>query len=651
MTDDAELIVEAVAAPNGTQVTVVVGTPINNTYTANVSGSKATIVIPSADVVTATRIPAQAIIDPAGDADTEDFFFDLQADVILSDSLSCPLTNASIVVNGGNSVQYGGGPYEISMEWTGEDGSYAGAPPVTGLTASVGTISYQSQQGAHPKNIYLWTVPQSGSATDVNFFYGESVGGQQCIAPAVVTLDARGSGGSTSSGATSSLEGFGTDSAFCRDLANGSAVVAVTNLNDSGSGSLREALARTDTRYVIPLMDGTVTALSTMYVNGKVAILGAGSNMLVRSHPSVGYVTILMDQPEQIIRYMKIASGQSSLSSEQARKPIQSESHTHVIDHCSLLFGVDDIGSSYQDDGTGNQSSNATWSHNLFGIGLQRSHTGTSTSGKGLLCSGIDQSVHHNVFYSTSYRAPQVSGPFADVRNNIGLSSGGILIGEVYDQYDVYANVINNIELTGATIDIHASRHGYDDRAGDTRQAITYVSGNVDGNGNPLPVTYNRGDANAMNYNQVQSSAILTSPSSAFVPSVTTHTTAELEAYLLPIVGANLQGRTDVENDIINRIINRTTGAFDAVSGDSLYPQSYSSDAAVYARKYPNWPTITPSSANPNFDLSQIDLVPNSWKASKGIAADSDTTMIDLNGNGIPAFELYYEEVTGCPPF
>jgi hypothetical protein len=585
---------------------------------------------------------------------------DVEAPVVTPPVLSCSATSATFVVNNGNSVAYGGGPYEVKMDWTDDQGGYAGTAPVTGLQASVGVIAYVTQEGAHPTNVYSWTLPSTGPAVDVNFTYGENPAKDpsvQCTATAVISIPASGGSGFVPPPPpgvqpTSSLQGFGAESTFARDLVNGAAVVPVTNFNQSGAGSLRGALQeRNDRRYIIPLVSGTLTANDTMYCAGRFAMLGAAAKFAVRTLPSNGYVTFLLNAPHQLVRYMTLMSGQASFAGEQARKPIQSYSHTHVVDHCTLLFGVDDVAAVYGLS----KSDNTTWSYNMMAFGLIRSHQGTYNSGKIMIIGSGDCSFHHNLLYSGSYRGPQISNEFTDSRNNISLAAGAILIAEVHAEHNVYANAVNNIDLSGNTIDQQACRHGVYVTSPSTpkiRKAYGYLSGNVNAAGNPLPVTYNRGDANAMNYNVILNSPVTLSPQTGrSVPAVTTHSTAELEAHLYPQVGSYLAGRSDVENDVISRMQNRTVAHYDAVAGDSLYPQTFAGNTAVYARKYPKWPTIPFTGINPAFDVTQIDCVPAAWKVSKGLAANADTTKIDLLGDGIPAFEVFYEEVTGCPPF
>lgn len=110
-------------------------------------------------------------------------------DPVVVQGLDCDATNATFVVNNGNPVEFGGGPYPVEVNWTLADGTQGPPPPVTGLAASVGTISFQNQSGAFPTNNYLWTVPATGVDTPVSFAYGEAAPGTQCDTGDIVILE------------------------------------------------------------------------------------------------------------------------------------------------------------------------------------------------------------------------------------------------------------------------------------------------------------------------------------------------------------------------------------------------------------------------------------------------------------------------------
>ena len=120
----------------------------------------------------------------------------------------------------------------------------------------------------------------------------------------------------------------------------GGRVIAVTNLNDSGPGSLRHAVEADGPRIVIFRVSGTITLESRLRIsNPYITIAGQtapGDGIALRKHP------IQIDANEAVIRYIRVRLGDESGEDDDA---ISSRYHKNIIlDHISASWSIDEAG-------------------------------------------------------------------------------------------------------------------------------------------------------------------------------------------------------------------------------------------------------------------------------------------------------------------
>lgn len=203
----------------------------------------------------------------------------------------------------------------------------------------------------------------------------------------------------------------------------GGKVIAVTNLNDSGPGSLRAAIEAQGPRIVIFRVAGIIRLKSNLSINQpNITIAG-------QSAPGDGIciadASLDINTHNVILRHLRVRRGITS--GGQGSDNIGGNPHHHVIvDHCSTSWGRDENLSLYrymeerEDPVTGkmvsvkNPVSNLTIQYCISSEGMKPGHEFGGTWG------GCDATFHHNLFACNTGRNPSIgmSGEF-DYRNNV----------------------------------------------------------------------------------------------------------------------------------------------------------------------------------------------------------------------------------------
>lgn len=138
-------------------------------------------------------------------------------------------------------------------------------------------------------------------------------------------------------------EGFGGNATGGR----GGIVVEVTNLNDSGSGSLRAALKMTQTRTIVFKVGGTINCKSYLNLpegSGNVTIAGQtapGGGILIKNGE------LRMSASNVIIRYIRFRVGTDVTGTNEDALKIRSFNSSAplrnvIVDHCSFSWAMDE---------------------------------------------------------------------------------------------------------------------------------------------------------------------------------------------------------------------------------------------------------------------------------------------------------------------
>lgn len=212
-------------------------------------------------------------------------------------------------------------------------------------------------------------------------------------------------------------EGWGKYSAGGR----GGKVIFVTNLNDSGEGSFRNALEAKGARTVIFKISGTIDLKSPIeIINDSLTIAGQtapGDGICIKRFP------VFIMANHIIIRYIRFRLGDEEKLSEDALSGIFNNNNI-IIDHCSLSWGIDEVMSFYN-----NTNFTAQW--NIISESLYDSYHHKNEHGYGAIWGGTNVSFHHNLLAHHSSRTPRFSGSSTtfksenlDFRNNVIFNWG-----------------------------------------------------------------------------------------------------------------------------------------------------------------------------------------------------------------------------------
>ncbi len=242
-------------------------------------------------------------------------------------------------------------------------------------------------------------------------------------------------------------EGFGALSVGGR----GGRVIEVTNLEDSGEGSLRAAMEASCPRICVFRVSGTITLKNAIRVQtpyltvagqtspGGIQIKGSGE-------PEGDWgVWFVNGAHDIIVRHLRVRmggnmkhdAGNNLLCYGTAEPGI----HDVIIDHCSVSWGSDT-----QLDWYGSYLDRATFQWNIIAEGFMGQHIGGNRAPKNL-------TLHHNLYANLGSRTPLMQhASVFDFRNNVIYNWSGnnaSVFGQFALNTSAFGNVVDNLWLAG----------------------------------------------------------------------------------------------------------------------------------------------------------------------------------------------------------
>ena len=179
----------------------------------------------------------------------------------------------------------------------------------------------------------------------------------------------------------------------------GGNVIHVTNLNDDGAGSLRNAVKGSAKKIIVFDVAGVITLNRDLSIGDNTTILG-------QTAPAPGitvrYYTVSPGN-NNIIRFMRFRRGQERDVNDGADASNMRYKTGTILDHCSFSWSIDEVASFYDNN-------NFTMQWCTIAESLVNAGHGKGAHGYGGIWGGKLASFHHNMIAHVVNRGPRFNG-------------------------------------------------------------------------------------------------------------------------------------------------------------------------------------------------------------------------------------------------
>ena len=407
-------------------------------------------------------------------------------------------------------------------------------------------------------------------------------------------------------------EGYGKHTVGGR----GGKVYAVTNLNDSGDGSLREAVEAKGPRTVVFRVSGTIDLESRLSIkNPNITIAGQtapGDGICIKRYP------LMISADEVIIRYIRVRFGDES--GKEADAVSSQYTKNIILDHVSASWSVDETMSIYHCE-------NITVQWCLVAESLFQSHHG-GNHGFGGIWGSNNSSYHHNLLAHHSGRNPRFASGCGntDYRNNVIYNWGysGCYGGEKQQKGN------DKLNFTNINMVANYYKPGPATRPGNLRHTIAspssrdgladlgkwFITDNVVEGNDQVTADNWDGGVSARGGDEAIAALKLDKPWPAMA--INQQTAKEAYEAVLKNVGAILPKRDSVDT----RIIQEVRDGVATSEGAGYKEKKEVADKSVITgiidsqKEVGGWPELKSTPAPADTDL---DGMPDAWETEKGL--------------------------------
>ena len=229
----------------------------------------------------------------------------------------------------------------------------------------------------------------------------------------------------------------------------GGKVMIVSNLNDKGPGSFREAASDKNPRIIVFSVSGTIHLQTKLNILGNCTIAG-------QSAPGDGICiadgNVALAGNNIIVRHMRFRMGDkyANIGMVPGSGSDDTFGGTYrsniIIDHCSMSWSEDEVFSVYAGDSTTLQW-NMIYEPLNYSYHFETGDTDFEHHGYGGIWGGRHLTAHHNLFAHCNSRNPRFDGirnaleENVDYRNNVIYNWGA---NSIYAGEGGHYNIVNN---------------------------------------------------------------------------------------------------------------------------------------------------------------------------------------------------------------
>ena len=436
-------------------------------------------------------------------------------------------------------------------------------------------------------------------------------------------------------------EGFGANARGGR----GGRVIEVTNLNDSGKGSLRDAMETSGPRICVFRVSGTITLknairVTTPYLTVAGQTSPGGVQIKGTGQPDGDWGVWCMNGAHDIIlRYLRVRMG-GNMKHDAGNNILfygtaEPGVHDVIVDHCSVSWGSDT-----QLDWYGSYLDRATFQWNLLGECYMGQHIGGNRAPKNI-------TLHHNLYANLGSRTPLMQhASVFDFRNNVIYNWSGnnaAVFGQFALNTSAFGNVVGNLWLAGPEGGypyLNVGNGGpvrIDGSAAEAGGTKLYLAGNW-GPRSPAGSTNDwtghgvntwdyyefKHDGDTHVVDQAQYDAVKPFPA----PPVTLDPVSDLLDKVLASAGAYKPSRDAIDLRIVKSVRDKTGTSRIGTTGP--------------------WPDLAAGASPPPID-SDHDGMPDAWEKARGLDPNNPRDGAAIAGNGYTNIENYLNELAGDP--
>lgn len=400
-------------------------------------------------------------------------------------------------------------------------------------------------------------------------------------------------------------------------------VYHVTNLNDSGTGSFRDAVTSPN-RVIVFDVAGTIRIKSALVFAKNLTVLG-------QTAPGDG-VQIYGDRisfsgaDNLIVRHMRFRMGKSAASGQKDACGIANGGNM-IFDHLSVLWGRDE-NFSVSWDNKGSAPHDITIQNSIIGQGLQSHSCG------GLIQTEGGVTLFRNLYIENKTRNPKVKHLNQFVNNVVyNWGNGGCYLMGRDSEGNSWAEIVNNYFVKGpwntgykplqegnGNFQFYGEGNYYDDNRDGQLNGHLYTDDEYTASGALRRATL----------------AEITNAPKAF-PVITDLMTAEdALKWMIDSVGPSLPARDEVDQYLIDELTSYGTGGTTGgISDETTLPHKGTG-------------FISPGNKPKDSDN---DGIPDEWETANGLNPNNASDAVAIAANGYLNIENYVFTITEAYPY